>query len=104
MKLAEAIVIRAGEQTIPWIAAGEVLPLVKRERLSTARDRQESVRCELVVGARSVAFVEVGVRAAPRGVPKLALEIRIDADGSANVLLQSDDGGASAMFSIATTR
>ncbi len=102
MKLAETISIRAGDRTIPFVEAGAALPLTKKETLSTARDRQESVRCELVAGARHVAFVEVGVASAPRGVPKVSLELRIDDDGSVSVVLRGEDGEASASFSVTT--
>ena len=104
MKLAETISIRAGDRTIPFVEAGVELPLTKKETLSTARDAQESVHCELIAGARSVAFVEVGVTSAPRGVPKVALELRIDAGGSVSVRLRGEDGEANAMFSVATER
>jgi molecular chaperone DnaK (HSP70) len=102
MKLAETISIRAGERTIPFVEAGAELPLTKKETLSTARDGQSSVRCELLAGALSVAFVEVGVTSAPRGVPKVALELRIDGDGSVSIRLRAEDGEASASSSVAT--
>ena len=104
MKLAETISIRAGDRPIPFVEAGVELPLTKKETLSTARDGQESVRCELIAGGRGVAFLEVGVRSAQRGAPKVALEVRIDAEGSVSVRLRAEDGEANAMFSVATER
>jgi molecular chaperone DnaK (HSP70) len=102
MKTNETIAIRAGDRVIPLVEAGTELPVTKRETLSTSRDDQESVRCELVAGDRRVAFMEVGVPRKPRGVAQVRLELRVSAEGSVHARLDGEDGMASASFSVAT--
>jgi len=100
MKTSETITIRAGDRAIPLVEAGTELPVTKHETLSTARDDQESVRCELAVDGRRVAFMEVGVPLEPRGVAQVRLELRIDTNGSVHARLDGKDGMASASFSV----
>lgn len=105
MQLDETIAIRTpAGATISLIERGTPLPAEKRETLSTARDGQESVRCELALsgrGLRSVAYLEVGVPRAPRGVPQALLVVRVDAEGSAYATLDAEQGSANASFSVA---
>jgi molecular chaperone DnaK (HSP70) len=104
MKLDETLAMRTPSgATLPLLERGVVLPAQARETLSTARDDQPSIRCELVTlgsGARSVAFVETGVPRGPRGVPQASLVVRIDASGTVQVALDAAHGSASASFSV----
>jgi molecular chaperone DnaK (HSP70) len=104
MKLDETLAIRTSSgATIPLIERGAPVPSSKRETLSTSTDDQPSIRCELVTlggGARSAAFVEVGVGKAPRGVPRALLAIDVDSDGSVQVRLDAEHGSANASFSV----
>lgn len=105
MELDETLAIRAPNgTTFPLAERGRALPLTLRETLSTTRDGQPSIRCELVtIGApsRGAGVLEVAVRSAPRGVAQAVLEIRISDDGSVRARVASDHGNASASFSIA---
>jgi molecular chaperone DnaK (HSP70) len=107
MRLDETIAIRAPSGTIlPLLEQGAALPAEKRETLSTGRDDQESVRCELVAtgrGLRAVGHLEVAVARAPRGVPQTLLVVRADEDGSVHATLEAAHGSASASFSVAVT-
>lgn len=101
-QLDESITIRMSGITIPLIARGAPLPVTKRETLSTTRDDQESIRCELVTDSgRAVAQLEAGVRRAPRGVPRAQLVLRLDGDGSVYAELTAEHGVANASFSVA---
>lgn len=100
--LAEGLAIRAPSGAIvPLLEAGAALPAEKEETLSTSRDDARSLVCELVATgahARTLARLEVGLRPAPRGVPKVALVVRIEASGDAFASLTSEDGYAEARF------
>ncbi len=102
--LDETIIIRMSGITIPLIDRGAQIATTKRETLTTTRDDQESIRCELVTTGewpRSLAQLEVGVRRAPRGVPRAQLVLRLDADGSAYAELTAEHGMAQASFAVA---
>lgn len=100
--LAEGLAIRTPSGAlVPLLEAGAALPATKEETLSTSRDDARSLALELVASgahARSLARLEVGIRPAPRGVPKVALALRIAASGEAFASLTSEDGYAEARF------
>jgi len=104
MQLGETLALRTPTgATLPLIEAGTPLPATRNETVSTGRDDQESVRCELVTLAgatRSVARLEVGVRRAPRGVAQVRLAVRVSADGSVHATLDGEHGHANASFSV----
>lgn len=103
--LDETIAIRTRSgATIPLIERGAALPAERRETLSTSTDGQPSIRCELIAGSRSSAVVEIGVPHAPRGVAQALLVVRVDANGSVQVLLDGEHGNASASFSARIVR
>ncbi|KAI9223283.1 Hsp70 protein-domain-containing protein [Blastocladiella britannica] len=86
------------------VARNTTIPTVQRRTFTTAFDGQTSVRVPLVVGQRALAAdnlataieIEVhGIRPRPRGVPKILVEARIDADNSVitvrAAVLEDDD-------------
>ena len=107
MVLEETIAIRTpAGVTVPLIERGTPLPVSKEEVLSTTRDGQEQLHCELVTvngtAIRSAGHMEVGLAHAPRGVPKVTLRIRVDSRGSVQAELTAPHGMASSSFSVAT--
>jgi hypothetical protein len=103
--LAEGLSIRTPSGAlVPLLETGAALPASKSETLSTGHDQQRSLVCALVATGprpRDLARLEVGLELAPRGVPKIALALRVDASGDAFVSLTSEGAYAEARFSLA---
>ena len=103
--LGESIAIRTpAGATIPILDAGTALPAIREEMLSTSKDAQPSIRCELVVigsSTRPVAHLEVAIARAPRGVPKVPLVVRVAPDGEVYAALTSEGASANASFAVA---
>lgn len=106
--LDEAIAIRTPSgATLTLLERGAALPASKEETLSTSRDDQPSIRCELVVigsATSSAARLEIAVARAPRGVPKAPLIVRVDARGSVHAAIRTEHATANASFTVAVRR
>jgi LSD1 subclass zinc finger protein len=107
--LAEGLAIRTPSgMIVPLLEAGAGLPITKAETLSTSRDGQDRITCELVTATpspRALAYLEVAVaRSAPRGVPRAALVLRVSANGDASASLAGENGDANASFRVGTSR
>jgi molecular chaperone DnaK len=83
------------------IEANTTIPTRKSETFSTASDSQTSVDIHILQGERAMSkdnkslgrFVMEGVELAPRGVPKINVEINVDANGIISVNAKDEKTG-----------
>jgi molecular chaperone DnaK len=83
------------------IEANTTIPTRKSETFSTASDSQTSVDIHILQGERAMSkdnkslgrFVMEGVELAPRGVPKISVEINVDANGIISVNAKDEKTG-----------
>ena len=82
-RLAEAVSFVTPTRTIPWLEADAALPIHRTETLSTQTDNQDALHVKLVQGTTPLADFRFPIAArAPRGVPKIALTVRVSAGGA----------------------
>lgn len=85
-RLAEAVSFVTPTNTVPFLAAGSALPIHRTETLSTREDDQAVLHVNLVQGTEPVAKFDFPIeRRAPRGVPRLALTVRVAVDGAMSI-------------------
>ncbi len=94
-RLAEGIAFVTPTRTIPWLDANAALPIHRTETLSTSTDNQDALHVKLVQGATTLADVRFPIAArAPRGVPKIALTVRVSAEGAMSLTVSDGPGRA----------
>ncbi len=82
-----------GGLTTKLIKRNTTIPTEKKQIFSTAQDNQDSVEVHVVQGEREMAgdnktlgrFHLVGIPPAPRGIPQVEVNFKIDANGIVNV-------------------
>ena len=88
-RLAETVAfMTTSGMTIPFLEKDARLPVYKTETLSTSRDGQETLQVHIVQGSTSVTRFEFPIqKRAPRGVPKIALTVRVTTRGELSLTL-----------------
>ena len=82
-RLAEAVAFVTPTNTVPFLDKGRVLPIHRTETLSTRTDDQDALDVNLVQGSTPLVHFRFPIqKRGPRGVPKLALTVRVAADGA----------------------
>lgn len=72
--------------TIPFLEKGATLPIHRTETLSTRTDDQDALDVNLVQGSSPIVEFKFPIqKRGPRGVPKLALTVRVATDGAMSV-------------------
>jgi hypothetical protein len=85
-RLAETVSFVTPTNTIPFFDAGATLPIHRSETLSTRTDDQDALDVNLVQGAQPIVQFRFPIqKRGPRGVPKLALTVRLAPDGAMSV-------------------
>jgi hypothetical protein len=85
-RLADAVSFVTPTNTVPFLAKGGTLPIHRTETLSTRTDDQEALEVNLVQGTEPVVHFRFPIlKRGPRGVPKLALTVRVAADGQMSI-------------------
>jgi len=85
-RLAETVSFVTPTITIPWLEKDATLPLHRTETLSTQRDDQDALDVNLVQAGRPIAQFKFRIqKRGPRGVPKLALTVRVATDGAMSI-------------------
>ncbi len=73
---------------IPFLEAGAPVPIFRTQTLSTSRDDQDELKVNLAQGERELASFGFPIRQrGPRGVPKIALTVRVAESGAMSVTL-----------------
>ncbi|HEY1957792.1 MAG TPA: Hsp70 family protein [Polyangiaceae bacterium] len=73
---------------VPFLQAGAALPIHCTETVSTSRDAQEELKVHMMQGERELARFAFPIRQrAPRGVPKIALTVRVSESGAMSLTL-----------------
>jgi hypothetical protein len=87
-RLAQMIGFATPTMTIPFLAANAPLPIYRTETLSTQRDDQDALDVTLVEGTTRVVSLKFPIqKRGPRGVPKIALTVRVSAGGAMSLTL-----------------
>lgn len=82
-RLAEAVSFVTPTNTVPFLDEGRTLPIHRTETLSTRTDDQDALDVNLVQGSESLVHFRFPIqKRGPRGVPKLALTVRVAPDGA----------------------
>jgi hypothetical protein len=82
-RLAKAIGFATPAMTIPFLEANAPLPIYRTETLSTQSDDQEALNVNLVEGTSPIVSLKFPIqKRGPRGVPKIALTVRVSASGA----------------------
>ncbi|HEX7901403.1 MAG TPA: molecular chaperone DnaK [Planctomycetota bacterium] len=97
-----------GGLMVPLITRNSAIPTEKSQEFSTAADNQPAVTVEVYQGERPIAednrklgnFDLTGLPPAPRGVPKIEVTFKINADGLLNVTAKDKGTGKSADIKI----
>lgn len=85
-RLAEAVSFVTPTNTIPFLDKGRTLPIHRTELLSTRSDDQDALEVNLVQGSEPVVHFRFPIqKRGPRGVPKLALTVRVASDGAMSI-------------------
>ena len=85
-RLAEAVSFVTPTNTIAFLEAGRVLPIHRSETLSTRSDDQDALDVNLVQGTEPIVRFHFPIqKRGPRGVPRLALTVRVAPDGAMSV-------------------
>jgi molecular chaperone DnaK len=101
-----------GGVATPLIRRCTELPAEMTEMFSTAMDNQQNVELTMVTGDSPRAtdnqllgrFQLQGIRLAPRGIPKIDVQIRLEKNGVLHVSAKDRDTGAAQDISILQTR
>jgi hypothetical protein len=88
-RLADTIAfVTSSMHKIPFLEKSAPLPIFRTETLSTSRDDQDVLDVKLVQGERLLASFPFPIRKrAPRGVPKIALTVRVAESGAMSLTL-----------------
>ena len=88
-RLADAVVfVVSPTLRVPFLEAGAALPIHRTETLSTASDDQPELKVNMVQGARELARFAFPIRQrGPRGVPTIALTVRVAESGAMSLTL-----------------
>jgi hypothetical protein len=87
-RLAHAIGFVTATRTVPFLEANAALPIHRTETLSTQSDDQEALKVNLVDGTTPIVSFEFPIqKRGPRGVPKIALTVRVSASGAMSLTL-----------------
>lgn len=71
---------------MPFLDEGKALPIFCTETLSTSTDDQDALDVNLVEGSVPIVRFRFPIQnRGPRGVPKLALTVRVAADGAMSI-------------------
>lgn len=82
-RLAETVSFVTPTITVPFLDAASTLPIHRTETLSTRTDDQDVLDVNLVQGATPLVRFRFPIeKRGPRGVPKLALTVRVAIDGA----------------------
>ncbi len=85
-RLAETVSFVTPTITIPFLDKGKTLPIFRTETLSTRTDDQDALDVNIVQGAEPVVHFRFPIeKRGPRGVPKLALTVRVAEDGAMSI-------------------
>jgi molecular chaperone DnaK (HSP70) len=85
-RLAETVSFVTPTITIPWLEKDATLPIHRTETLSTRTDDQDALDVNLVQGSQPIAQFKFPIqKRGPRGVPKLALTVRVATDGAMSI-------------------
>lgn len=85
-RLAESVSFVTPTNTVPFLEKGRTLPIYRTETLSTRSDDQEALDVNLVQGAEPIVSFRFPIqKRGPRGVPKLALTVRVAIDGAMSI-------------------
>ena len=85
-RLAETVSFVTPTMTIPFLEKGQTLPIFRTETLSTRSDDQDVLDVNLVQASEPVVRFPFPIqKRGPRGVPKLALTVRVAADGAMSI-------------------
>jgi hypothetical protein len=85
-RLAEDVCFVTPSMKIPFLNANAPLPIFRTETLSTQSDNQDALNVNMQQGdAMLVSFRFPIQQRAPRGVPKIALTVRVAATGAMSV-------------------
>ena len=85
-RLAEAVSFVTPTNTVPFLDKGRALPIHRTETLSTRSDDQDALDVNLVQGQEPVVRFRFPIQnRGPRGVPKLALTVRVAPDGAMSI-------------------
>lgn len=75
-------------RTIPFLEAKSPVPIFRTETLSTHSDDQPALSVVLVQGETQLTSFAFPIeRRGPRGVPKIALTVRVSATGAMSITL-----------------
>lgn len=73
---------------VPFLRGGAPVPIFHTETLSTSRDDQDELKVNLAQGDRALASFAFPIRQrGPRGVPKIALTVRVAESGAMSLTL-----------------
>ena len=87
-RLADAVRFVKGAISIPMLEANKPLPIHQTLTLSTSTDNQEKLGVNLMQGNEPiVSFTFPLEQRAPRGVPKIALTVRVSENGAMSLTL-----------------
>lgn len=85
-RLAETVSFVTPTTTIPFLEKDKPLPIHRTETLSTRTDDQETLDVNLVQGSEPIVQFKFPIqKRGPRGVPKLALTVRVATDGAMSI-------------------
>lgn len=80
--------------SIPFLEANAPLPMFRTETLSTSSDAQPAFHVHLMQGTATLARFDFPILArGPRGVPKIALTVRVSAGGDMSLTLTEPGTG-----------
>ncbi len=97
-RLADTIAfVTQTSRKVPLLEANAPVPIHQTLTLSTSRDNQETLEVSLVQGSDAITSFSFPLQQrAPRGVPKIALTVRVSATGAMSLTL-SEQGAANAL-------
>ena len=85
-RLAEAVSFVTPTIKVPFLEKGATLPIYRTETLSTRTDDQDALDVNLVQGTETLVRFRFPIeKRGPRGVPKLALTVRVASDGAMSI-------------------
>ena len=87
-RLAQAVSFVTPTNRVPFLAANAALPVFRTETLSTRADDQEALEVNLVQGEEAIVSFKFPIqKRGPRGVPKIALTVRVSLEGEMSITL-----------------
>jgi hypothetical protein len=85
-RLVDAVSFVTPTITVPFLDKGKTLPIFRTETLSTRTDDQDALDVNIVQGSDPIVHFRFPIqKRGPRGVPKLALTVRVAVDGAMSI-------------------